>query len=76
MHPFVHRKDVPIKDYSRRFKHLQGGQRIFLKKFSRFCGAFYSFVNFATHSIPFCMSKKVDMSSPMTGRRNRIAFSH
>ena len=52
MHPFVHRKDVPIKDYSRRFKHLQGGQRIFLKKFSRFCGAFYSFVNRATHSTP------------------------
>ena len=32
--------------------------------------------NETTHSIPFCMSKQVDMSSPMTGRRKRIAFSH
>jgi hypothetical protein len=36
MHPFVHRKDVPIKDYSRHCKVLQGVERTFFRKFASF----------------------------------------
>ncbi len=31
MHPFVHRKDVPIHNYSRCPIHLQGGKDAFLR---------------------------------------------
>ncbi len=40
MHPFVHRKDVPIKDYSRGFELLQGGERLFLRIFLLFAVVF------------------------------------
>jgi hypothetical protein len=36
MHPFVHRKDVPIKDYSRELQQFQGVQGFFFKKISAF----------------------------------------
>ena len=41
-----------------------------------FRGTCHALEKEATHSIPFCMSKQVDMSSPMTGRRNLMLFSH
>ena len=43
MHPFVHRKDVPIKDYSRLCKLLQGGILTFFKKFAIFFDFFSPF---------------------------------